>query len=92
MNQKEVQNLVENVSAIAVVPTDETPTIATVSDPEVLKNQSFFLGAKKGDKVLIYSVAKKAVLYDPVAHKIINIAPLNIDTEKASTTQKPINQ
>lgn len=89
-SQAEVKSLIEKVSRILVVPTDETPTVATVSDPEALKDQPFFAGAKKGDKVLIYSNAKKAVLYDPVADKIITVAPLN--TESAAGTTPVVNQ
>lgn len=78
MSQKEGEKLVETVGKIALLPTDETPTIATVSDPEALRNQSFFSEAIKGDKVLIYTNAKKAYLYRPSLNKIITIAPLNI--------------
>ena len=85
-SQEEVKSLVTKVSRLLIVPTDETPTVATVSDPDALKNQSFFVDAKKGDKVLIYSNAKKAVLYDPVADKIVNVAPLNTDAAKNPTT------
>ncbi len=79
--QAEVKSLVEKVSRLLIVPTDETPTVATVSDPDALKNQAFFADAKKGDKVLIYSNAKKAVLYDPSVDKIVNVAPLTTETE-----------
>lgn len=84
-NQAQIQSLVQKVGRLVVLPTDETPTIATVSDPTVLKDQSFFADAKKGDKVLIYSNAKKAILYDPVLDKIVTIAPLNIDTTPSPT-------
>ena len=87
-SQAEIKSLVEKVGRILVVPTDETPTVATVSDPEALKDQAFFADAKKGDKVLIYSNAKKAVLYDPVADKIVTVAPLNIDPN-AGKVQAP---
>ena len=42
------------------------------------------LAPQKGDKVLIYSNAKKAYLYDPVSDKIINIAPLNLEPQEAN--------
>lgn len=58
---------------------DEQPTIARVSDPERLKNQAFFERAKKGDVVVIYTKSRKAILYDPIANKIIDVAPINID-------------
>lgn len=82
----EIKSLVEKVGRLAILPTDETPTIATVSDPEALKNQAFFVDAKKGDKVLIYSNAKKAFLYDPTLDKIVNIAPLNTGSEANAIT------
>lgn len=87
--QAEVQSLVQKVGRLVVLPTDETPTVATVSDPAALKDQPFFADAKKGDKVLIYSNAKKAILYDPVLDKVITIAPLNIDA-KAAPAPSPV--
>jgi hypothetical protein len=83
--QKEVADLVAKVSKLAVLPLDETPTVATVSDPEALKDQVFFASAQKGDKVLIYAQAKKAILYSVTMNKIIDVAPLNIGTQKSVT-------
>lgn len=81
----EAKNLSKKVGRLMVLPEGETPTIATVSDPEALKDQEFFVEAKVGDKVLIYSNAKKAILFDPKANKIINVAPLN--TNQQTPTQ-----
>ena len=78
VSQEEVRKLVAAVSKLIVLPTDESPTIATVLDPEKLKSQPFFINAKKGDKVLIYANTKKAILYDPVNNKIVEVAPINI--------------
>ncbi len=78
ISEREVKDLVEKVGELIVLPENETPTVATVSDPEALKNQSFFSEANKGDKVLIYTDAGKAILYDPVINKIISVAPLTI--------------
>ena len=83
--QEETQKLIEQVGKLVVLPEGEQPTIATVNDPELLKNQPFFAGAKKGDKVLIYTNAKKAILYDPVNNKIIEIAPVNIGAPQPTT-------
>ena len=80
--QSEVQELVAEISQFLILPTDEEPTVATVSDLEKLKDQPFFVGAKAGDKVLIYANAKKAILYDPIARKIINVAPINIGNNR----------
>ena len=73
---KQTKDIITKVSKLLVLPQDETPTIATVSDSEKLKNQPFFAEAKKGDKVLIYIKAQKAILYDPIENKIIEIAPI----------------
>lgn len=78
----EAKVLAKRVGELMFLPVDELPTIATVSDPEALKNQSFFVDAKKGDKVLIYSNARKAILYDPIANKIITIAPVNLSSQE----------
>lgn len=83
--QQEVNALVAKISKLIVLPADETPTVATVSDPEALKDQVFFAKAEKGDKVLIYAQAKKAVLYSVKLNKIIDTAPLNIGDQKAVT-------
>lgn len=84
-SQAEVKALVSKVGDLMVLPEGEVPTVATVSDPEALKDQEFFTDAKKGDKVLIYSNARKAILYSPDLDKIITIAPLNTDAAKAPT-------
>src|ERR1035437_2434614 len=74
----DVQMIITKVGNLVVLPTDEVPTVATVSDPTVLQNKDFFVDAKKGDVVLIYYSAKKAILYDPVLNKIINITKINV--------------
>lgn len=77
--QKELQDVIAKVERHMILPQNETPTMATVSDPEKLKGQRFFDNAKTGDKVLIYSVAKKAILYDPSSDRIIEVAPVNTE-------------
>lgn len=74
----EAQVLVNNVGKLIELPAGENPTIATVSDLTKLQDQPFFAKAKNGDKVLIYSNAKKAILYRPSINKIIEVAPVNL--------------
>ena len=90
---REVQKLVDEVAKILDLPKNETPTIATVTDPEKLKDQAFFVNAKEGDKVLIYNNSKKAVLYRPSEKKVLNFAPINIGSEqlKQSDSQNAEN-
>jgi len=78
LSQSEIEGLISKVGTLMFLPSDEVPTLATVSDPEKLKDQPFFAQAKVGDKVLIYAKSQKAILYDPVANKIVNVAPINL--------------
>lgn len=76
--KREAAQIVASVRKLMVLPDNEEPIIATVSDPSQLKNQPFFQNAKKGDKVLIYNLAKKAILYSPELNRVVDVAPLNI--------------
>lgn len=76
--KEEIEKLVTQVGKLIVLPEGEMPTVATVSDPKKLQSQIFFAKAKKGDRVLIYTNSKKAILYDQENNKIVEVAPINI--------------
>jgi hypothetical protein len=78
--------LVDEVGKLMVLPTDEQPTIATVSDITKLADQPFFANAKNGDKVLIYTQAKKAILFRESIDKIIEVAPVNLGSSSPVAT------
>lgn len=80
--QEEIQQTVSMVGKHMILPDGETPTVATVTDPEKLKDQPFFARAKVGYKVLIYTQSRKAILYDPVENKIVEVAPLNVGASR----------
>ena len=84
--QEEVKSLVAQVGQLMVLPTDEVPSIATVVDKDKLKDQAFFKNTAKDDKILIYTKAKKAILYRPSTHKIIEFAPLAIGDNQSQST------
>lgn len=67
--------LKEKVALLMELP-DEDATVATVTDAEKLKGQDFFKNAEKGDKVLIFTAAKKAVIYRESTNKVINAGPI----------------
>ncbi len=84
--QQEVKKLVSEVGKLIDLPTGEDPTVATVTDFTKLKDQPFFAKAKNGDKVLIYTNARKAILYDPNAKKVLDVAPINIGSSSAAAS------
>ena len=88
--QEEIDKLVAQVGELLVLPEGEAPTVATVSDIELLREQPFFANAKNGDRVLIYTSARKAILYDPVANKIVEIAPINLGENQINPPESEI--
>lgn len=77
--QKEAEALVTALGKLMELPIGETPTIATISDKEKLKDQPFFRMAENGDKLFAYNTARLAILYRPSTNKIINVAPIVIN-------------
>lgn len=76
----EVQKVVSAVSKLMVLPTDETPVLATISDVASLsKQQNFFVGAANGDKLLIYQKALKAIIWSPSSGRLVNVGPVVYD-------------
>lgn len=79
ITKEETNWLVDQVGKLMTLPSDEVPTIATVIDKDKLKDQSFFANSQNGDKVLVYTKAKKAILYRPNTNKIVEVGPVNTD-------------
>lgn len=77
--QEEAKTLAVKVSKLIDLP-NEQPTIATITDPAQLQDQSFFAKALVGDKVLVYASIGKAILYRPSLNKIIDVTTVNIPT------------
>lgn len=89
--EEEIVEITANISESMELPEGETPTLATVTDVEKLKSQSFFKKAQNGDKVLVYANESKAILYRPSTKKVIEVAPVFFDDDKtASPTETPI--
>ncbi len=89
-NQEEAKRLAAEVGKFMLLPNDELPTIATVTDVSKLNNQIFFKFAKNGDKVLIFTKSQMAILYSPSAHKIINVGPVNVGAQPNQAPQAKI--
>lgn len=70
--------LVSELRKIVVLPSNETPTVATVINADKLKSQTFFAHALDGDKVIVYNREKEAILYRPSTNQIVTIAPVTV--------------
>lgn len=71
------QNLISRVIELVELNSFEQPTVATVTNSDLLSKQIFFTEAKVGDKLLVFKTNKKAVLYRSSTDKVVSIAPLN---------------
>lgn len=91
--QLEAKELIKKISRLMVLPEKEEPTVATVSDYKKLKDQPFFKNAHNGDKVLIYTKAAIAVLYDPKLDKILAVMPVTLGSNSqvaGSSSEAPL--
>lgn len=87
--QEEAKALIAKIGGLIALPAGEDPTVATITDKEKLKDQPFFAKAENGDKVLIYTSAKKAYLYRESINKVIDVAPINIGTNSNQVAGEP---
>jgi hypothetical protein len=85
--EERLQQLVAEIGQVAVLPKDEAPTVATVVDPSKLRDQAFFANVEAGDQVLIYPHSKRAVLWRPSLHKIVEISTVNNILESPTSSQ-----
>lgn len=76
---EEIKKVEDKVRQIVLLPEGETPTLVRIKDVnDLTDNKEFFKDAKNGDEVLVYEQAKKAFLYRPSEHKLINFAYVNM--------------
>jgi hypothetical protein len=68
-SKEEIKGLLEKISKLMVLPNDENPTVATVSDKSKLSGQAFFAKAENGDKVIIYASS---------VDRIIDVTSVNV--------------
>ncbi len=58
-----------------LLPQNEQPVLAQVSEPKALLGNRFFRNALVGDDVLVYCKSQLSILYSPSRDKIIEVLP-----------------
>ena len=61
-----------------VLPADEEPALATVTDTTKLQTP-FLKQSQNGDKLLVYQKAARAIIYRPSIDRIIDIGPVSLE-------------
>lgn len=75
------KTLLDKLGKILQLPTGEEPQIASVSDKTKLANDPFFKDAENGDSLIIYSKARRIIIYRESVNKVINQGPFTINTQ-----------
>ncbi|NOS67681.1 MAG: hypothetical protein HOO67_04940 [Candidatus Peribacteraceae bacterium] len=76
-NREAAKEIVTKVRRLFSIAADTDPTVATIVDVEQLRSRNaFYNKAKNGDHLIVTS--DRAILYDPVADKIIDVVPVQI--------------
>lgn len=85
-------DVIGSVGILMDLPQDEAPTVATVTDKEKVNGQALFAKAENGDRALIYTRAKKAILYRPSINKIIEVMSLGVleSQEQQPAVEAPV--
>ncbi len=94
------QSVLQEIGKRIDLPIGEDPTVVLIEDAEkASKEQAFYSQVIKGDVVVIYPNAKKAIIWSPSRMKIVNAGVVDIQsnqvqnsTETASTTKKKDTQ
>lgn len=76
----ETNSLLKKVRRHVLLPENEMPTIATVSDKSKLADQPFFDRAEEGDKVLIYVKDGRAILFRPKLNRVVEMTSVSQNT------------
>lgn len=83
--ESEITSLIFQIGKLMVLPADEMPTVTTIDDVSKVNGQPFFKNAKNGDKLLVYTNAKWAVMYRPSENRIIEVGAFDAIPTPVST-------
>ena len=77
------EEMLARINKVYALPKTEVPSIAVIDDISKVADQDFFKKALPGDKVIVYMVAEKAILYRPSTKQIIETGPIRVKSSEA---------
>lgn len=77
------QKVITAIEKHMILPNNESPTLATITDTTKLSKNSFFSKAKNGDEVLVYVKNQKAVIYRPSLDRVVDVGPVITGTSSS---------
>lgn len=86
LSKTQTQALLGEMRQIIIMPDNEDPVVATITDINQLKDKEFYKDAQNGDRVVVFANAKKAYIYSPERKLIVNVGAFQLD-EKAQAQQ-----
>lgn len=82
------QDVINKVSALVVLP-DEKPAVAKVEDKDKFnKDKPLMNKAENGDMVLLYSQAKRMIIYRQSENRVVDIIAVSVETDKNGQSDK----
>jgi len=86
--ESENKKILNRLSGLIQLP-EETPRIVTITDKASIASEPLLAKAETGDAFIIFSTAKKAILYRPSQNKIIDVIPISAPVPTPATTITP---
>jgi cell division protein FtsL len=77
--QRDLNTVKSQVSKHMLLPKDEEPTLAEVTDKNQIKDKFLAKNASNGDQVLIYTTNQIAIIYRPSADRIVAVGSVTAD-------------
>lgn len=75
---EQAQAILARVGTLIALPAYETPQMATIEDANGLKKeQPFLANAENGDVLIVYPMARQAMLYRPATNMLVAVGPVD---------------
>lgn len=81
--QQELSVLEKKIGKLMILPSNEQPTLATVTDKSKLSDKFLAAKSENGDKILIFAKNHTLIIYRPSINKIAAVGAVSVDPSLA---------